>query len=337
MKKRFIIIMLVISISDIIAQLCLLIFSYIDIYGCTLNFNEDKCNTHKSRINEDDLIFTVALNIIFRYIFSRLLLTIYIYYHHLISMILTMISFIPLVIFNIITLKQKEITSNLIIYIILNIAMTIIYAFEVVMNKIALSKLVIRPPELMFYKALFQIPLFTIVFLSVFLYDSQNSEIMKFSDYLRENSKNWFGRIICRFSFIIANIFRTMSLMWVTEILSPNHLSILKSFEFVVLTLFSLVKDSIASGIGDNTGFYILELICCLFLLFASLIYNEFFVINRCDLMKSTDYFKSLKEGKVDDEIKEFELMKKKMDNTEGEIENESLLSSCFTNSFENE
>ena len=42
-----------------------------------------------------------------------------------------------------------------------------------------------------------------------------------------------------------------MSLMWVTEILSPNHLSILKSFEFVVLTLFSLAKDSISNNVGN--------------------------------------------------------------------------------------
>ena len=338
MQKRFFIIMLVISISDIIAQLCLLIFSYIDIKGCTLSFSPD-CETGKPKINEDDLIFTVALNILFRYIFSRLLLTIYIYYHHLVSMIITIISFIPLVIFNIITLKQKEITLELIIYIILNIAMTIIYAFEDVMNKIALSKLVIRPPELMFYKALFQIPLFTIVFLSVFLKDELDGNPMTFLEYVKSNSKNWLGRIFCRFSFIIANIFRTMSLMWVTEILSPNHLSILKSFEFVVLTLFSLAKDSISNNVGNDTRFYILELICCIFLLFASLIYNEFFVINRCNLMKSTDYIKSLDENTVDDEIEDIELMRKmdEIKNNESENENEGILypNSSFTNSYE--
>ena len=353
MRKRFIIIMLIISISDIIAQLCLLIFSYIDKKGSTLNF--DNSSNDKLQINEDDLIFTVALNIIFRYIFSRLLLTIYIYYHHLISIIITIISFIPLVIFNMITLRQKKGESDLIIYVILNIAMTIIYAFEDVMNKIAFNKLVVRPPELMFYKAVYQIPMFIIIFFCVFLKDtiSPIEGIMSFSDYLSGNSEKLFGRIIYRFSFIIANIFRTLSLQLVTEILSPNHLSILKSFEFVVLTIYTLIKDLIIKSLKsknntennteNNTGFYILELICCIFLLFASLIYNEFFVINRCNLMKSTDYCKSLKDEKVDDEIKEFELMKKKMDEqkkseNENEGENEkSVLLPNLTNSFEND
>ena len=328
MKKRFIIIMLIISIIDIIAQLCLLVFSYIDKKGCTLSFSKcNEGNIDKPTINEDDLIFTVALNILFRYIFSRLLLTIYIYYHHLVSIIITIISFIPLIIFNMITLKQKEITSELIIYVILNIVMTIIYAFEDVMNKIALNKLVIRPPELMFYKALYQIPMFAIVFFFVFLKDEISGENMTFIAYVKANSENLFWRILCRFSFIIANIFRTLSLQLVTEILSPNHLSILKSFEFVVLTLFSLLKNSISSdNQNNNTGFYILELICCLFLLFASLIYNEFFVINRCNLMKSTDYIKSLNDNPVEDEIEETEKMRNMDEIKKDEKENDNAL-----------
>ena len=102
-RKKFFIFMLIISIVDILAQLCLL-FSYFDKQGCSLNFSSECGNEPK--INEDDLIFTVAINIIFRYIFSRLLLTVYIYPHHLISMIVTIISFIPLIIFNIITIYR---------------------------------------------------------------------------------------------------------------------------------------------------------------------------------------------------------------------------------------
>ena len=60
--------MAVIAVVDIIAQLCLLVFSYVDTNGCTLNFNSFLCRTNKVKLNEDDLIFTVALNIFFRYI-----------------------------------------------------------------------------------------------------------------------------------------------------------------------------------------------------------------------------------------------------------------------------
>ena len=46
--------MLIISIVDILAQLCLLIFSYFDKQGCSLNFSSECGNEPK--INEDDLI-----------------------------------------------------------------------------------------------------------------------------------------------------------------------------------------------------------------------------------------------------------------------------------------
>ena len=95
MKKNFFLIMIIIAIVDIVAQLCLLVFSYYDTDGCTLGFLE-KCSKNV-KINEDDLIFTVAINIIFRYIFSRLLLTIYITYHNKVSIIITAISFVPLI------------------------------------------------------------------------------------------------------------------------------------------------------------------------------------------------------------------------------------------------
>ena len=321
MKKRFFIIMAVIAVVDIIAQLCLLVFSYVDTNGCTLNFNSFLCRTNKVKLNEDDLIFTVALNIVFRYIFSYLLLTIHIYYHHKISMIITMISFIPIVVFNFYTLKNKE-GNDLLLYMFLNFIMQVIYAFEDVMNKIALSKLVLRPPELMFYKAVFQRPLFAIVFIIVFIRDKVKKNIftISFSDYIIANSPHWYGRIISRLTFIVANIFRTMSLQWVTEVLSPNHISILKSFEFVVLTLLSLLKEKLFGSLGNTTTFYIIELISCFFLLFASLIHNEFFIINRFHLMKSTDYYKSLKEdNKFDQDVKDIELWSHSDENNKDE------------------
>ena len=52
-RKKFFIFMLIISIVDILAQLCLL-FSYFDKQGCSLNFSSECGNEPK--INEDDLI-----------------------------------------------------------------------------------------------------------------------------------------------------------------------------------------------------------------------------------------------------------------------------------------
>lgn len=300
MKQNFFLIMAIISLLDIVAQLCLLVFSYFDTDGCILNFSL-KCNdkrNEKPKINEDDLIFTVAINIIFRFIFARLLLTLYIYLHQKVSLVITFISFIPLIIFNINTLNSSEKSSKMILYILLNILMTILFACEDVMNKVALENLVIRPYDLMFYKSLFQIPLFAIIIVIVCLKDKNNpsKNIISYLTSIIKNGKLLTLRVIYRLTFIIFNIFRTLSLISVIEILTPVDLSILKSLEFVVLSIFSMIKDLLSKDHNNQIIFYIIEIICCIFLFLSSCLANEIFIINRLSLSEKTKFYQLHKD-----------------------------------------
>ena len=308
LKSHFFLIISVIAIVDLIAQYCLLFFSYYDIYGCAIGFSSI-CN--KEKINEDDLIFTVTINIIFRYIFSYFLLTIYIKRHHKFSIYITIISFIPLIILNMISIRK----ANEVLYIFLNIFMTILYAFEDVLNKVALNNLIISPYEVIFYKSLFQLPLFifTIIIVSFLDTNYPKSNTISLSDYIIKNKSKIFGRLFYRLSFIICSIFRTLSLMIVIQILSPNHLSILKSFEFVVLFIFSIIKNIIYKDRLDNNDIvlYSIGFICCIFLLIASLIHNEIIIINRCNLSKETDFKNSDEyEIKIEDDLKYIQIIK---------------------------
>ena len=316
-KSTFFLIFSLISIVDIIAQYCLLFFSYYDIYGCAIGFSSI-CN--KEKINEDDLIFTVPINIFFRYIFSYFLLTIYIRRHHKLSIYITIISFIPLIILNIISIKK----ANEILYIFLNIFMTILYAFEDVLNKVALNNLIISPYEVIFYKSLFQLPLFIFTIILVSLLDKNlpKNNTISLSDYIIKNESKIFGRLIYRLSFIICSIFRTLSLMIVTQILSPNHLSILKSFEFVVLFIFSVIKNIIYKEKLDKNEIvlYSIGLICCIFLLVASLIHNEIIIINRCNLSKETDFKNSDEdEKKIEDDLNYIKIIKDDKNNNDND------------------
>ena len=77
-------------------------------------------------------------------------------------------------------------------------------------------------------------------------------------------------------------------------------------------------KDSVRNGIH----FYIIELICCIFMLFASCIHNELFIINRCNLSKSTDYYKGIKnDNEIEEEISTFEEINEKMNKDEDQRE----------------
>ena len=230
-------------------------------------------------INEEKLYFVVLIDIISRYFFSRLFLNSYFYKHHILSIVLTCIGFIPLMIRNLFNIFN-DITSFIIIYLFQYIFMTIIYSLEDVLNKICLNQLILRPYELMFYKAFFQIILILPLSIYVFL----NIKIA--------NIKFDLPHIFYRLSFIISNIFRTWSLITIIELINPNHLSVLKSSEFAVLFIFlSIINKT------EDILIIVFGIICCLISLIGSIIHNEIIIINRYGLLECTDYYKSEMKG----------------------------------------
>ena len=267
MKKKSFLYLSIIAIIDIIAQLCLLIFTFII---------DKKEILEEESIKSEDLYFTVLIDIISRYIFSRIFLKSFFYKHHIFAMILICIGFIPLIIKNIIDLSGKKI--NQYIFLILYIFMVIIYSLEDVFNKICLKQSLLRPYELMFYKAVIQI----IVVLILLIYFLANEGLFNYiKQYLSGLS------LLYRITFIGFNILRTWSLITVIEIIDANCLSILKSFEFIFL----FVSFSIVFGYED-TGILITGSFCAIISLIGTAIHNEVFIINKCGLLEESVYYK---------------------------------------------
>ena len=270
MKKKSFLYLSIIAIIDIIAQLCLLIFTFII---------DKKEILEEESIKSEDLYFTVLIDIISRYIFSRIFLKSFFYKHHIFAMILICIGFIPLIIKNIIDLSGKG--KNQYIYLILYIFMVIIYSLEDVFNKICLKQSLLRPYELMFYKAVIQI----IVVLILLIYFLANEGLFNYiKQYLSGLS------LLYRITFIGFNILRTWSLITVIEIIDANCLSILKSFEFIFL----FVSFSIVFGYED-TGILITGSFCAIISLIGTAIHNEVFIINKCGLLEESVYYKEKK------------------------------------------
>ena len=202
--------------------------------------------------------------------------------------------------------------------------MTIIYSLEDVLNKICLIKLLLMPYELMFYKALFQIIL--IIPLSVFCYLGCDLYA-----YIEDNFS--LMRILYRASFIISNIFRTWSLITIIELLNPNHLSVLKSSEFIVLfTFISLFHEFLEDGYNDKNDdkkwFYIFGSITCFISLIGSAIHNEIIIINKWGLLECTVYYKT--------ELKECPNLNEDLENEENR-ENDQRLDSFLGDSVDND
>ena len=90
-------------------------------------------------------------------------------------------------------------TGTISIFLALYIVMTIIYSLEDVLNKICLNQLLIRPYELMFYKAVFQI--FVIIPLTIFMLVFYSNEFD-----IHMNSINFFGRLATFLFLLIIKI-----------------------------------------------------------------------------------------------------------------------------------
>lgn len=287
MDNRKYFFMPILAVFDFIAQLTLFTFSFIVPRGKLLE--------HVS-ISEEDLYFVVLIDIISRYCFSKMFLNSHFYKHHIFSIILTCIGFIPLTITNIIDLDLFGCESIRYIDLTLCIFMTIVYSLEDVLNKICLNQLIYRPFELMFYKSLFQIPFV----LSLFIYSAKCNNLF---EYISKNVGTL--QVVYRLSFIISNIFRTWSLITIIELLSPNHLSILKSSEFAVLFVFQSIFNSITGNKSDNK-IYIFGSICAIISIIGSAIHNELIIINKYGLLECTDYYKiEVKQTPEDEDLEE--------------------------------
>ena len=287
MRKKFFFYLPSIAIIDLIAQLCLFSYSYIIPKGGLLD---------NYLIHEENLYFVVLIDIISRYCFSRYFLSSYFYSHHIVSIIITIVGFIPLTLKNIIDLDLFN-DAYASIYLILYIFMFIIYSFEDVLNKICLNQLILRPYELMFYKAVFQI----IFVLILSIYDMEYNNLV---EYVKDNIS--VVKIFYRLSFIISNIFRTWSLITIIELINPNHLSVLKSSEFIVLFIYTSIFNKCTDENDGGISIYIFGAICCLFSLIGSAIHNELIIINKWGLLECTDYYKTeLKGTNIEEDLEE--------------------------------
>lgn len=302
MKKMFFLLMSLIAIIDIIAQLCLFIPS----------FSEKRIIP----IDGDNLYFVVCIDIISRYFFSSCILKGHFYRHQMLAIIITLIGFIPFIIYNI----YKIIDDHLdIVYLLLYIFMTLLYSLEDVLNKICLNKLIISPFGLMFCKALFQI----IFVVAITIYMIMYRDLF---GYIGNNVQGWkiLGRLIYRLSFIISNIFRTWSLITIIHLANPNYLSILKSSEFAILFVVLTVFDYTTNK-DLEIDIYIIAfgIFCVIFSLIGSSIHNEMMIINKCGLYECTDYYKI--EVKSFSNIEEGISVKEKNEDTENSILNSSV------------
>ena len=147
-------IMIKIVSVDYFCQLLFLIFSLI--------FKKDEIIPRKNNN------YLLIIDILSRFIFCRLILDTYFYKHHIVSMIINLIVFLILGLFDIYNIF-KQVDMEISIFFSFLIIQTIAYSMEDVLNKIALSRESLTPYSLLYYKGIMEIP-FLIITTIIVLY-----------------------------------------------------------------------------------------------------------------------------------------------------------------------
>ena len=271
-------IIFMISIIDFICQLCFY-------FGC--HANKDKIIIGQS-YNIDYFYSFLVIDIVARYIFSRLILKTYFYYHHYLSFILNIIALLILFIVDGLSKMGQYQTLFLIVFFV----QYILYSLEDILNKVALIKLFIYPESLLFYKGVFSLVYFFIFVAFLLLSGDLHIEI-NFNIEL-------FYRILIKIIFIIFNIIRSIFLVKVIDIFTSQHISFLKVLETIILfgyyyidRFFKGKNEQIRSN-KENDLVDLVEINAFLILLISALIHNEIIIINNTKLKKNTKYFLSI-------------------------------------------
>ena len=108
--------------------------------------------------------------------------------------------------------------------------------------------------------------------------------------------------IIISIIYMITTFFYNVSIFKIIDDFSPNHFVIAGFTEYLGSIIINIIKYGV-----DSENYLALRIIIIIILLFASLIQNEFIVINACGLSKDTKLFLDYEAENELSKIKDFE------------------------------
>jgi hypothetical protein len=256
--KKIISYIILISILDLLSRsVYFLFFIFIYIKG------EDIIENLPKRYNMD---YILALDIFFRYLFSKIILKTKIYKHHKVSIIICIIGFVLLIANDCIFISFKIIN---IIYILIILPRAILFPLEDTINQILLSKYFLLPHYLMVYRGIIEFAFFSLITFILIILKIELFEInMEFYIYC---------------ILLISYSIKAFCLMKVIYIFNSQYVSFLVISETVGATIVMFLKEK-------NTKFVtnILEIISLFLVIFGTLMYNEIIIINLFGLETKT-------------------------------------------------
>ena len=218
----------------------------------------------------------MALDIFFRYLFSKIILKTKIYKHHKVSIIICIIGFVLLIANDCIFISFKIIN---IIYILIILPRAILFPLEDTINQILLSKYFLLPHYLMVYRGIIEFAFFSLITFILIILKIELFEInMEFYIYC---------------ILLISYSIKAFCLMKVIYIFNSQYVSFLVISETVGATIVMFLDKDAEKTVVTN----ILEVISLILVIFGTLIYNEIIIINLFGLEAKTKKYLTLEQN----------------------------------------
>ena len=235
-----------------------------------------------------------AVNIFTRYIFSIIFLKIKIYKHHKVSIFVILIGISFVIIADVIScifFDENDI-GTVLYFSSLILVQNIGTPYEHILIRKLFQENFIHPAKMQFVRALINsilVVLFGIIFF--------------FSFNLEYKGKFEFPYVITGIGFILVDFIREFITLKVIYQMSPQSVSFIiisKSVSNGIYGIVSVVEKNFDKN-GDDIAFIVLEIIGFLIILFATLVYDEIIIINKCNL----DYYtkkRIIERGEIEKE-----------------------------------
>ena len=280
MKKQIIINIFIIGLINFIGQISTITFYLIE-------------GNQQMKVNHAYLNIVLIFNIIFLFLLTKFIMDISFYLYHYFSFLIFILCLIAIVIIDFAKiLESSNDFINSLLYIVIKIFVVLLYSIENVLSKIMFLKYYISPYLLLltraiiklFFTFIFSIPLCVVQFK-----DAKGEKKIIFSMF-----RDIFAyriNILLFIIYLINSFFFNILNYLIIDKFSSTHIAIAYIFEYFGIFIIYTISKSIK--IDEQFG---IRLVMYILLILASLIYNEFLVVNICGLSKGTKLFLEYKE-----------------------------------------
>ena len=229
----------------------------------------------KLEINKRLDIFCI-FNILFQYLFSKMILKTKYYKHHYLSFA---INIFCLIILGSYELTQIELKLTIIIYIVIRIFSKIIYSLEDVVGKRALIEEFLSPYSLLAYIGIYEL-IILLIFSFPFFFIKRGERII-FS--CMEKFLDNFVKILLFFILMILNFTYNILIWIIIDRFSPNDYAMAMVIEGITDKILSLILKK-----AVKIWLFSIQTIIYFILVFGICIHSEIIIINKFGLNENT-------------------------------------------------